>query len=441
MIGTLGIEGEYSRSESDGTIEHGDHDFQRASGRIQLVGPSSQTDLFFGSQEKFFGWPNMYTPFNVNETEDLKTKLLILNHKQHYAQASSFEISTYYRSNKDHYVFSRENPAIFEAFHQTEVSSIALSGRHVQNDAFALNYSTQFITDSIESTTLENNFTSRNYYKLSVLPEYQMALNDAQQLTFRLGATFDDTNRDDSQASLIGDVSWNSINADDSSKTVYLSYAEASQVAGYTAIGGSDSGGLFRSNYNLERETTKNIELGLAFDRESWRLDSALFYRQDDDLTDWTYSFNSTSARSANPVDIDTLGLELLAVKRFEYAEIISSYTFLEKTEDYGAADIDASFYALNFPDHRVTLGIIWRPIDIVEVRIDNEWRKQEENSLRNGDDDALFTHLSVKIAPSQLKGLDIVLAADNLWDESFEEVPGTPGRGQQYTISASYNW
>ena len=438
---TLGLEGEFSRSESDGTIENGDHDFQRISGRIQLVGPSSQTDLFFGSQDKFFGWPNMYTPFNVNETEDLETQLLILNHKQDYAQDSTLEISAYYRNNKDHYVFSRENPDVFQAFHETEVKSIALSGRHAQTTSFALNYSAQFIADSIESTTLENNFTSRHYYKFSVLPEYQMELKDEQQLSFRLGATFDDTNRDDSQASLIGDITWNSINADGTSQTIYLSYAEASQVAGYTAIGGSNTGGLFRSNYNLERETTKNIELGLALDSDTWRLDSAIFYRQDKDLTDWTYSLNSTSARSANPVDIDTLGVELLAVKRFENAELITSYTFLEKSENYGTADIDASFYALNFPDHRVTLGVIWRPIDIIEVRVDNEWRKQEENSLRNGDDDALFTHLTLTISPSQFEGLDIMFAADNLWDESFEEVPGTPGRGEQYTISATYSW
>lgn len=438
---TIGFEGEFSRSESDGTIENGDHDFQRVSGRIQIVGPSSQTDLFFGSQDKFFGWPNMYTPFNVNETEDLETQLLILNHKQQYAQDSTFEISTYYRKNKDHYVFSRENPDIFEAFHETEVKSIAISGRHAQTESFALNYSTQFIADSIKSTTLENNFTSRHYYKLSVLPEYRIELQNYAQLTFRVGAAFDDTNRDDSQGSLIGDITWDTINADDTSQTIYLSYAEASQVAGYTAIGGSNTGGLFRSNYNLQRETTKNIELGLALDRETWRLDSAIFYRQDKDLTDWTYSLNSTSARSANPVDIDTLGVELLAVKRFDNAEIITSYTFLEKSEDYGAADIDASFYALNFPDHRVTLGVIWRPTDIVEVRVDNEWRKQEENSLRNGDDDALFTHLSVKISPAEIKGLDIMLAADNLWDESFEEIPGTPGRGEQYTISATYSW
>ena len=438
---TIGFEGEYSRSESYGTIENGDHDFQRASGRIQLVGLSSQTDLFFGSQEKFFGWPNMYTPFNVNETEDIQTKLLMFNHKQHYAQDSTFEISAYYRSNNDHYVFSRENPEIFEAFHETDVKSIALSGRHAQTASFALNYSAQFIADSIESTTLENNFTSRHFYKFSVLPEYRMELKNDQQLTFRLGAAFDDTNRDDSETSLIGDITLYQINADDTSQTFYISYAEASQVAGYTAIGGSNTGGLFRSNYDLERETTKNIELGLALERETWSLDSAIFYRQDNDLTDWTYSLNSTSARSANPVDIDTLGLELLAVKRLENAEIITSYTFFDKSEDYGAADIDASFYALNYPDHRVTLGIIWRPTDFVEVRIDNEWRKQEENTLRKGDDDALFTHVTLTISPSQLKSLDITFAADNPWDESFEEVPGTPGRGEQYTLSATYHW
>ena len=438
---TLGFEGEFSRSESDGTIEYGDHDFQRASGRIQLAGPSSQTDLFFGSQEKFFGWPNMYTPFNVNETEDIKTKLLILNHKQFYAQNSTFEISAYYRNNNDHYIFSRENPTSFESFHETDVKSIALSGRHENTAAFALNYSAQFIEDNIESTALENNFTSRTYYKFSVLPEYRIELEDDQALAFRLGAAFDDTNRDDSQASLIGDITWNTINADDTSQTFYLSYAEASQVAGYTAIGGSNTGGLFRSNYELERETTKNIELGLALDRDTWRLDSAIFYRQDNNLTDWTYNFDSTSARTANPVDIDTLGVELIAVKRLENTEIITSYTFLDKSEDYGNTDIDASFYALNFPDHRITLGVIWRPGNLFEIRIDNEWRKQQENILRTDDDEALFTHLTLKFSPPLLKGLDIMVAADNLWNESFEEVPGTPGRGEQYTVSATYSW
>ena len=438
---TLGFEGEYSHSQSDGTIDNGDHDFSRASARVQLASEHSQTDLFYGSQDKFFGWPNLYTPFGVNETEDLETRLWMLNHKQTYAENSHFEVSAYYRTHDDHYIYSRENPSAFEAFHKSEVKSLALSGSHAQSNALAINYSAQFIDDSIESTTLENNFTSRKYYKLSILPEYKMALEGNKQLTFRLGAAFDDTNRDDSELSLIGDITLNTQNSKGFERTFYLSYAEASQVAGYTAIGGSDSGGLFRSNYNLERETTSNLELGLLLEEQSWQLNSAIFYRKDNNLTDWTFNFDSTSARFANPVDIDTAGVEFLATKHFDTAKLIASYTYLHKSENYGAADIDASFYALNFPDHRLTLGAVYNPTDILEFRIDNEWRTQHKNALRNGDNNALFTQLTLKITPPILKNLFITFAADNLWDESFEEIPGTPGRGEQYTLSATYSW
>ena len=437
----LGFEGEYSHSQSDGSIENGDHDFNRTSARIQLIGADSQTDVLYGSQDKFFGWPNMYTPFGVNETEELETRLLMLNHQQNYADNSHFEVSAYYRKHNDHYVFSRENPSAFEAFHETKVKSIAVSGSHAQNTAFAVNYSAQYIEDEIESTTLENNFTSRTYYKLSVLPEYKIDLKQNQLLTLRLGAAFDDTNRDDSELSLIGDISLNTQNSDGSEQTVYLSYAQASQVAGYTAIGGSDQGGLFRSNYNLERETTKNLELGYLIQEQTWQLNSAVFYREDNNLTDWTFSFDSSSARFANPVDIDATGVEFFATKYFDTTELIASYTYLNKSENYGDADIDASFYALNFPDHRVTLGAIWTPNDLIEMRVDNEWRKQHENALRNGKDTALFTQLSLKITPTVINNLFITLAADNVWDESFEEIPGTPGRGEQYTLSATYSW
>ncbi|MBQ4833214.1 TonB-dependent receptor [Pseudoalteromonas sp. MMG010] len=437
----LGVEGEYSHSQSDGSIDNGDHDFERIAGRIQLIDENSQTDLFFGSQNKFFGWPNLYTPFGVNETEDLETRLIMLNYKQHYANDSFFELSAYNRKHEDHYVYSRENPAIFEAFHQTKVNAIGLSGQHNVNPQWAINYSTQFLADSIESTSLENNFTSRDYYKISVLPQYSVDLNAEQQLVLRLGASFDDTNRDDSQLSLIGDISFTSQHKDAGAHRVYLSYAQASQVAGYTAIGGSETGGLFRSNHNLQRETSQNLELGIELEHASWQLNSALFYRKDDNLTDWTYNFDSTSARFANPVDINTTGVELVAVKHFDNAEVIASYTHLHKAEDYGAEDIDASFYALNFPTHRLTLGVVWQPIGLLEFKIDNEWRSQQHNNLRSGGDNALFTHISLKITPPQISNVFITLAGDNVWDESFQEIPGTPGRGEQYTLSATYSW
>lgn len=442
----LGFEGDYSASESDGSIANGDHDYQRVSGRLQLIGANSQTDLVFGYQDKFFGWPNLYTPFNVNETEDLATKLILLNHQQNYSVASDaldsrFEITAYYRRHTDFYTFSRDNPTAFQARHKTEVKALGFSGQHGFDGSWSLQYSGQLMADKIASTTLENNFTSRNYVKFSLLPSYQWLLDDEQTMQFRLGASYDNTNRDDDKLSLLSDLSWTQTQANGASQSWYLSYAQASQVAGYTAIGGSETGGLFRSKRDLGREVSQNLELGTKLKRTSWALDAALFYRWDKELTDWTYNFDAPTARSANAVDIETAGFEVIAKKHFSALDLVASYSWLDKTDDYGAIDVDASFYALNFAKHRVTLGAVWRASEQLEVRIDNEWRDQEHNRLRNGADTATFTHLSINYAPQSVDGLELTLAADNLWNEEFEEVPGTPGRGDQLSLALSYSW
>ncbi len=446
-----GAEAEYSRSESDGTIPYGDHDFERFSGRLQLVGPNSQTDFFAGYQDKFFGWPGMYTADRFSgstplayppEYENLKTRLFILNHRQNYAEDSYMELTATHRRHTDDYTLDVSPAFVFLANHETEASSLGFSGFHRLDSKIGLNYAGQITADEIESSSLEQgDFRSRTYTKLSVLPEYRLELNSNESLVFRTGASFDDTNRDDSEFSAIGDITWTRLNNDGSSESVYLSYAEASQVAGYTAIGSSEIDGIFKSNHDLDRETSQNLELGGTLKRADWSLEGALFYRWDKDLADWTYTDGDAFARTANPVDIDTFGIELIATKRWHTVEAIASYAFLDKDEDYGNDAIDASFYALNYANHRITLGAIWTPIDMVQLRIDNEWRSQEDNALRNSDDEAFFTHASVSVYPPQIEGLELFVAVDNAWDDDFEDVPGTPGRGDQYSAGATYRW
>jgi outer membrane receptor protein involved in Fe transport len=439
---TWGLEAEISRSESDGTIKYGDHDFDRSTGRLQILGPNSQTDFFAGYQSKFFGWPELYAaPYGANETENLKTRLFIVNHRQEYGESSYWEASGYSRRHSDHYIFNRFSPN--DAYiHETEVNSFALAGKHAFNSAFALKYATQVTADEIESTTLENNFTSRSYFKASLMPEYQMQLNETDTLTISAGASFDDTNRNPSEVSPLFDITWQRRHNNGDSESAYLSFTESSQVAGYTAIGGSTAyGQLFASDPDLDRETSQNLELGIKLTRNDWSLESAIFYRWDDDLVDWTYSSLSPSARNASNVDLETFGVELIGTKQWKYIEGILSYTYLAKDEDYGSENIDASFYALNYATHRVTLGMIWRPIDILEVRIDNEWRENEDNALRNGSNTAFFTNLSLSIYPPQIENLELFFAIDNVWDDGFEDVPGTPGRGDQYSAGLSYRW
>ena len=297
------------------------------------------------------------------------------------------------------------------------------------------------MADSIDSTNLANSFTSRRYQKFSLLPQYQFQLDAANTLTLRAGASYDDSNRNASKLSLITDAVWQQVAPNGDARSAFFSYAESSQVVGYTATGGATSTGLFRSNPNLDTETSQNLELGGTLTRRHWSLAAAVFYRWDKNLTDWTFDSNSSAARTANPVDLETLGVELITTRQMGEVEWIGSYSYLHKDEDYGAAAVDASFYAMNFAKHRITLGAIWRPAAWLELRIDNEWRSQQANALRNSDDTALFTHIGISVYPQQLDQLEIFLAGENIWQEDFEDIPGTPGRSDQYSGGLRYTW
>jgi vitamin B12 transporter len=439
-----GAEIETSHSESDGTIPFGDHDFDRTTGRLQLLGPNSQTDLFAGYQDKFFGLYGMYTgdlytSFNPYETESVRTQLFLANHKQSYGEGSNWEATVYFRRNNDHYQFNRLSPDN-RFVHETDVTSFALAGLHEIEDGFGVNYGMQIASDKIESSSLEEGkFTSRNYYKLTLLPQFHRELSDRKNLVFRVGASFDDTNRDGSQVSPVASLTLLSDDSLGNSERTYLSYAETTQVVGYGAEGGNETRGLFRSNHDLAREVTRNLELGHALERPEWSLEGSVFYRWTDDLVDWTYT--GTGARSAENVDIETYGLELIVSRQLEKLEGIASYSYLHKNEDYGNSLVDGSFYALNFPEHRITLSFIYDPNDLLQIRVDNEWREQRANSLRKGPDNSMYTHLAASYYPARIDDLEVFVAFDKPWDEDFQDIPGTPGRGDQFSMGATLRW
>ncbi len=439
---TVGIDLAFSRSESDGTRMYGDHNFNRYAGRIQLLGERSQTDLFAGYQSKFFGWPNMYTPFNVNETENLQTNLYLLNHRENFADDSYIEFTGYYRRHKDDYEFNRFEPGQFNPFqHETIVWSTGIQG-YQDFQKIALNYSAQFLADEINSSNLTfGPFSSRSYYKFTLLPEWRQALNTETDLILRAGVSYDDTNRNRSRVSPMASVSITQNDGKGSGHHYYFEYAESSQVAGYTAIASNPNGGLFRGKPDAARERSRNIEVGADIIRPQWQGHIAIFYRLDKDLLDWTYSFESTSARTANNVDIDTFGTEATFITHWQDLNFILGYTFLNKSEDYGIADVDASFYALNFPRHRLTAALTYRFLDQLEFRFDNEFRSQEENLLRRSSNEAALTSLSLVWYPPSLEGFEFSFTVDNIYNSNFEEIPATPAVRRQISGYFSYKW
>ena len=73
------------------------------------------------------------------------------------------------------------------------------------------------------------------------------------------------------------------------------------------------------------------------------------------------------------------------------------------------------------------------------EYAVDNEWREQRENLIREGPDQLTYSHLAASYYPPEIKDLELFIAYDKPWDEDFQDIPGTPGRGDQLSFGGTY--
>ena len=440
---TLGADADVARSVSAGSVPFGDHRFTRDALRLQLAGGDAQTDLFAGYQEKFFGWPNLYTPFNSDETENLKTVLVALNHRQRWGDDGWIEAAAFWRRNRDDYRFNRFAPVgpVLPFLHTTWTDGLAVSGSRGLG-AWTLGFDAELLADDLRSTSLTfGRFHTRTYAKLALTPERSWTLEGGRRLTVRTGATYDDTNRDGGEVSPLLEVALAEVRPAGERRRAYASYAETTQVPTYTALDSNPAAGLFRGNPSLGRTTTRNFELGAEEARGGWQARAAVFYRRDDRLVDWTYQ-TGVIARTANPVNIGTTGAEFVARWSGRRGELILGYTILHKQADYGAAAVTASFYALNYPRQCLTAALVARLGYGFELRMDNQARIQEPNALRTvGGDRAVISSLGVFYRPPGVPALELSAQVDNLWDSNFEEVPAVPAARREVTGGATWRW
>jgi hypothetical protein len=439
----LAADAEVAVSSSDGSVPYGDHHYQRYDGRIQLAGNGSQTDLFYGYQAKFIGWPNLYTPFNSDETDDLETAVVMLNHRINWGPDDKLEAAVFWRRNKDDYAFNRFAPvgAVHPFQTTTWMDGVSVSGRE-DLGVIGIGYDAAVLTDDIKSTSLAfGPFHSRTYTKIGVDPEKIWTLPDGQRLTIKTGVTLDDTNREGSTVSPLAEIALDNPASANGSSRLYLDYADSSQVPTYTALDSSPTAGLFRGNPDLGRTYSHDLELGLDATQAGWQEHLAVFYRRDDHLVDWTFQ-NGVFARIANPVDIDTAGVEGTLRWSAQSFDVIIGYTHLEKRADYGATIVDGSFYALNFPRDRLTLAIVGRLGRGFELRMDNQARIQEPDPLRTeGGNHAVISSLGLFYRPPIWRSVDLHVQVDNLWNSAFQQVPAVPAARREISAGVTYCW
>ena len=437
-----GVDLAWAHSEGDGTLALGDHRFDRVNGRVQLKSERAQTDIFAGYQAKFFGWPNLYTPFNSAESENLQTLLLAANHRIDFGPGEYAEGGVYSRRNKDDYAFNRFSPltAVHPFQHTTWVRGAALGARKVLGEVGA-QFRAEISADDLKSTSLLfGRYHTRTLTKLAAAFDHSWAAAGGGATVVEAGATYDDSNRGAGFVSPVLELAreWP---ANEGLKRVYASYAGSSQLPSYTALNSSATGGLFRGNPNLGREKSRNAEVGLAAVFAGWTAQTAVFFRQDDNLVDWTFR-RGVTARSANAVDVATTGLEVVLRRSWAKLDLVLGYTTLLKDANYRSAAVDASFYALNYARHRLTAAIVYRFAAEWELRFDNAARVQADNLLRQiGGDETLLSSAGLFFRPRAWRGVTLSLRSDNLWNSNFQEVPSVPAARRQVVFGVGYAW
>ncbi|MSU72578.1 MAG: TonB-dependent receptor [Opitutus sp.] len=430
-----------AHSQSNGPIAFGEHRFDRANLRLQLAGSAAQTDLFAGYQAKFFGWPNLYTPFNSNETEGLQTVLLAINHRAEFGGGDFLEAGAYQRRNKDDYAFNRFAPVgrVHPFQHTTWVSGGAVGGRKTSGD-LAFNFRAEILADEIQSTSLTfGRYHTRSLAKVALVPERSWKASDGSLISVKAGAGYDRTNHDGGSLSPVLEIArefpaspW---------RRLYASFTRTTQIPTYTALNSNPAAGLFRGNPKLTREASHNLEFGANGTLAGWTVQAAAFWRRDDALVDWTFR-RGVTARTANPVDLDVVGLEAVVRRSWAACDVVVGYTALSKNADYRGAVVDASFYALNYARQRLTVAGTVRLGSGFELRMDNVARVQAGNLLRvTGGDRTVISAIGFAYRPNAWRGSEISLQVENGWNSGYQEIPAVPATPRQISLGVAQTW
>lgn len=430
-------------SVSDGPFANADHEIAHYSARLQHTGAGSATNLVAGYQDKFFGWPNLYTPFNSPETEDIQTLLLLGTHRQAIGDAGSFvEVGAYFRQNDDNYAYNRYAPVgpVPPYQHRTEVTAGGGRAHWELDERNSVDARLWLLADALTSTSLKfGRFYSRTHLTTGAYFNHLAPTAGGAEVSLRAGVGYDDTNRGDAALTPVIELGW--APRDGVWQKFALGYSTASQAPSYTAVAGNPAGGLFRGNPNLDRATSRTLDATARFAVAGWTGSVGTFYRWDDKLVDWTFR-NGVIARFANAVDLETAGVEIFAQRSWQRLDLVLGYAWLEKQATYGSSTVDGSFYALNFPRHRLTAALIWRATEDFEVRWDNELRLQEPNPLRlNGTDDAALSTLGLYWRTPWARQLQLSVQLDNVWNSDFQEIPAVPAAPRQVAVGARWRW
>ena len=286
-----------SANGSDSFVYNTDFEIRNAHYQAVLKLKNIELGLLAAANAKKFGANSFYSSTDFRdqyeETESYFGGVTI-NHTGKKGLVLRGKV--YGRQHDDHYVFVRNNPAIYENFHTSNIWAAELGGQK-KIGLGSLNFGLDTRNEQIESSNLGNHdrWVSGGFLDYRVI-KGKLLLNPGINLSLISGYS--------PQVFPGLDISYEL----KKEFWVFASWGTSFRVPTYTDL--YYEGPQNIGNDALDPETAWNIETGLKRKRKYWNAGMAVFSKQAQNGIEWVRDNDTAKWQARNLHDVTTLGFE-----------------------------------------------------------------------------------------------------------------------------------
>jgi len=385
------------------------HDYELEQGELNFM---------FGLSDRKFGASGFYaSPDFTEQYEEVRTSIASIAYQGKFGNLM-IKPRLYWRSNRDNYLFVRDNPGAYRNLHETNTYGVEFNSTY-QNQFGTTGLGIEFRKETINGDWVRSGNWSKSNLDGFGRDNFGIYLDHRLKLGSKLDLT------PGVYVNWYSDFGWNAFPGLD------MGYNVNDEVRLYGNVGRSYriptfydqyySSPVEQGNPDLQPEEALTYEIGLRYMKNGISLEGNYFVRDASQLIDWVYNTNDSLWRSQNFQDVLTNGIELvvdfdlnqLISNKFPLDRIQLSYNYLD--QNINEIENVQSRYALEHIQNQMVLGfnmtIIGKLKNTLKVRYIDRIEQDPYFLL----DDRLFYEHD--------ENLNIFIEAINLTNQQYTEV------------------
>lgn len=403
-------------SRSDGFRYDTEFDILTLSSSASMNVPWGTVQFFAGYTKKDFGAFDFYSPgSNIPSHEQTQTVYSSLGSEFTFGEWK-FSGSTSFRHHYDHFIFDIRNPLLSDNEHNTNVGTLLLTAQRIFSSTFFLSSSAEASLDHINSTKL--GIHSRSLTSLSTIgrwiPEKNISVDGGVRVDVhsQFGATIH-------PIFTLGYLLT-------ASTKIFSSFGTSFRAPSYTDLYYGDPKTV--GNTALKPERGSSVEFGIHTNPLSaLSLQTSAFMRTQNNLIDYVqytaggkYFAANFSEAEVRGVEVQTFYTPQTSGNAFSLSQIFFGYTYIDSRLDIKNAI--RTRYSFTHPKHQVNGS--------TTLALPYEFSASLSGTFRDGNTANAVSTFDVALR-KKFGQTEIIFTASNLFNTSYEEIPGIPLPGR----------